>query len=109
MACKKAISLRYMLRCQAARLRGWTNLYDDNNGIPQSSTLIDSESKERHLAIAYHKIWEHGASGIINPIKIHTDYNISDFLTKATEWGTHHYDTGESLVDGRLGHRLILP
>ena len=93
-ACEEAISLRYMPRCLGVRIKGQTNLYGDNKGMLQSSTLIDSECKKRHLEIAYHKLRECVAAGIINPIKIHTDHNISDFLTKVTDWGTHHYHTG---------------
>ena len=93
-ACKEAISLRYILRCLGVRIKGQTNLYGDNKGMLQSSMLIDSECKKLHLAIAHHKMRECVAAGMINPIKIHTDHNIRDFLMKTTDWGTHHYHTG---------------
>ena len=69
-------------------------MYGDNEGILQSSSLIDLECKKRHLAIAYHKMRECVIAGIINPVKILMDHNISDFLMKLLEWGPHHYHAG---------------
>ena len=70
------------------------NLYGDNQGMLQSSLMIDLECKKRHLAIAYHKTRECVAAGIINPVKILMDHNISNFLTKLLEWGPHHCHAG---------------
>ena len=69
----------------------------------QSSSLIDLECKKRHLAIAYHKMRECVAAGIINPVRILTDHNISDFLTKLLEWGPHHYHAGAFFGRWKVG------
>ena len=42
-ACEEAISIRYMLRSLGVVIKGWTNLYGDNQGMLQSSSMIDSE------------------------------------------------------------------
>ena len=62
-------------------------LYHNNQGLLQSSTFIDSECKKKHIAIANH-------DGIVNPIKVGTEVNLSDFFTKGTAWKTHHFLTG---------------
>ena len=96
-SCEEAISIRYMLRCLGVRIERSTILYDDNQGILQSSTLINSEYKKKHTSIAYHKMWECIAAGIVNPVKVATKINLSDFLMKGTAWKTDHF-----LTDGKV-------
>ena len=55
-ACEEATSIRYMLRCLGIKVKGPTILYGNNQGIIQSSTLIDSEFKKKRYTIAYHKM-----------------------------------------------------
>ena len=60
----------------------------------QISTLIESECEKKHIAIAYHKMQECVAARIVNPVKMGTKINLSDFLTKGTAWKTQHFLTG---------------
>ena len=39
--------------------------------------------KKKHVAIAYHKTKEATATGICHPIKIKSEHNFADILTKA--------------------------
>ena len=93
-ACEEAISLRYMLRCLGVKIKGRTFLAGDNLGMLQSSTIVSSMCKKKHISIAYHKMRECVAAGIINPVKVHTDYNVADFLTKSLAWKELHYHSG---------------
>ena len=34
------------------------------------------------------------AAGIVNPVKVGTELNLSDFLTMGTAWKTHHFLAG---------------
>ena len=34
------------------------------------------------------------ATIIVNPVKVGTKMNLSDFVTKSTDWKTHHFLTG---------------
>ena len=70
----------------------------------QSSTLIDSECKKKHIAIAYHKMWECVAVKIVNPVKVGTKMNVSDVLTKVTAWKTHHILTGIFFGKWKVGN-----
>ena len=45
-----------MLRSLGAAVKGQTNNYEDNHRVLQSSSMIDSECKKRHLAIEYQKM-----------------------------------------------------
>ena len=93
-ACEEAISIRYMLWCLGVRIKEPTILYGDNQGMVQSSTLIDSECKKKHIVFEYHKMWECVVAKIVNPVKVGTEMNLSDVLTKGTAWKTHHFLTG---------------
>ena len=91
---EEAISIRYMLSCLGVRIKGPTILYGDNQGMIQSSTLIDSECKKKHITIAYNKMQECVAAKIVNPVKVGIEMNLSDVLTKGTAWKTHQFLTG---------------
>ena len=43
------------------------------------------------------------AAGVINPVKILTDYNLVDFLTKALAWKELHYHGGVFYARWELG------
>jgi hypothetical protein len=65
--------------------------------------MIDSECKKRHLVVADHNMRECVAAGIINPVKILTDHNISNFLTKLLEWSPHHSHAGAFFGRWKVG------
>ena len=69
--------------------------------------MIDLECKKMHLAIAYHKMRECIAAGIINPVKILTYHNISDSLQSRLSGVQTITMLVHSSVDGRLALGLI--
>ena len=83
-----------MLPCLGVRVKGPTILYGSNQGMVQSSTLIDLECKKTHIAISYYKLQEYVAARIVNPVKVGTKMNLTDFLTKGTAWKTHCFLPG---------------
>ena len=96
-----------MLHCLDFHLKGWPLLPGDNLGMLQSSTLVESQLKKKHVAIGYHKLRECVAAGTVNPIKVDTRHNIADFLTKSLAWKELHYLPGPSLAGGTMGQRSI--
>ena len=66
----------------------------DNLEMLQSCTLIDAKLKKKEQVISFHTIREAVAVGIITPIKVGTEVNVADFLTKALAWKEHHYHSG---------------
>ena len=67
----------------------------DNLGMFQSYTLVDAKLEQ---AILFHTIREAVAAGIINPIKVGTEVNVADFLTKSLASKEHHYHSGVLMV-----------
>ena len=51
-------------------------------------TLPSSSLKKKHNAIAYHKVRESVAAGIVQIHHIEGKENVADILTKATDTGT---------------------
>ena len=72
----------------------------------QSSTLIDSECKKKHINIANLKMWVCVAAKIVNPVKVGTERNLSDVLTNGTAWKTHHFLTGIFFGWWKVGDRV---
>ena len=105
-ACEEAISIRYILRCLGCKLKGRTLLPGDNLGMLQSSSRADSRLKKKHLSCCFHMMRECVAAGIINPCKVDTKYNTSDFLTKSLTWKEIHYHSGTFF--GRWEHGKIV-
>jgi len=97
-AAEEAISLRYMLRCLGVPLKGRTFLCGDNESMLVSCTTPESKLNKKHVAIAYHKLRECAAAGIINPVKVHTSVNRADILTKALPRGEHVQKSQQILI-----------
>ena len=74
-----------------------------NLGMLQSSTKVDGKLKKK--SISYNKIQECIAAGIINPIKIHTGYNLADFLEKHWPGKSHTIVQDNSTQGGSWGQR----
>ena len=47
-----------------------------------NSTMPTSTLKKKHNAIAYHRVREAVAAGILRIAKVHTSENLADLLTK---------------------------
>ena len=75
-------ALRYKLRMFGIPIEGPTNCYIDNDSVVSSSTQPESTLKKRHLAIAYHRVREAVAAGIIRIAYEASSTNIADMLTK---------------------------
>jgi hypothetical protein len=75
-------SLRYKLRMFGIPVDGPANVYCDNNSAVINSTKPESTLKKKHNAIAYHKVREVIAQGIIRMAKEPGVTNLADILTK---------------------------
>ena len=77
-AMEEAISLHYMLCCLGVPVSQPTNLFGDNYGVIQSTSIPDLELKKKHIAISYYFVREAIAAHVINAIWVPTDQNFSD-------------------------------
>ena len=57
--------LRYKLRMMGIEVDGPTNVFCDNESAVKNNTRPDSTLKKRHNTIAYHRIREAQAAGIV--------------------------------------------
>ena len=54
-----------------------------NQLVITSCSILSSNLKKKHKAIAYHRIREAVAAGIVNSKYIKSQYNLADAITKA--------------------------
>ena len=81
-ACETAIEYRYKLRMLGVIVKGPVVLLGDNMSVIQNCSLPLSQLKKKHNAIAYHRIRECVAAGIIKLGHVNTDENVADVCTK---------------------------
>lgn len=82
-AVEEVQAVRYMLRCLGVKVNAAALICGDNMGVIQNCTISDSLLKKKHVAIAYHKTRESASAGMVHPIKIRSEHNFADILTKA--------------------------
>ena len=70
------------LRMLGVPVEGPTNVLCDNKSVVTNSTEPASVLKKKHNAIAYHKVREAVAAGIIRVAHIKSHMNVADILTK---------------------------
>ena len=81
-AVEQIMDLRYTLRMMGVPLDGPAWMFGDNESVITSATIPASTLKKRHNAIAYHRVREAIACGIVNFIHIKGENNPADVLTK---------------------------
>jgi len=81
-ATDQIIDLRNTLRYLGVPLRTVSCMFDDNQSVMTSSTLPHSALSKRHNALAYHRVREAVAAGIIRFTHIDRRYNPADILSK---------------------------
>ena len=77
-----AIEYRYTLRMLGVPIDGPVRMYGDNNAVVLNTTLPSSQLKKKHCAIAYHRVREAMAAGIIEFFHVPSEENVADILTK---------------------------
>jgi hypothetical protein len=75
-------ALRYKLRMFGIRIEKPASVFCDNNSVVQNVTVPESTLSKKHNAIAYHRVREAVAAGIIRVAKEPTETNLADPLTK---------------------------
>ena len=90
LAVEQVMDLRYRLRMLGVPVDGASVLVGDNQSVITSCSLPSSNLKKRHNAIAYHRIREAVAAGIVKLRFVKSEYNLADALTKALSGGVHY-------------------
>ena len=76
------IEYRYILKILGVKIDGPALLLGDNKSVVLNTTVPSSILKKKHNAIAYHRVREAVAAGIMQFVHIDTDMNYADLLTK---------------------------
>jgi hypothetical protein len=76
------IELRYKLRMLGVPITAPTVMLGDNRSVLLNTTVPSSMLKKKHNAIAYHRVRESIAAGIIRFFHIPSTENLADILTK---------------------------
>ncbi|GKC12172.1 putative ribonuclease H-like domain-containing protein, partial [Tanacetum coccineum] len=76
-----------------------TNIYIDNESTIYIVKNPVSHSKTKHIEIGHHFIRDSYKKKLIQVIKIHTDQNVAELLTKA-------FDVGDEAIHKELGDRM---
>ncbi|GKY94554.1 hypothetical protein MPSEU_000421100 [Mayamaea pseudoterrestris] len=79
---EQIMDLRFTLRMLGVPLDGPSWMFGDNKSVTQSSNLPHSSLTKRHNALAFHRVREAIAAGIINFNHIMGTTNPADVLTK---------------------------
>ena len=75
-------ALRYKIRMFGIPIDGSANIFGDNKSVVTNATIPTSTLKKKHNSIAYHRVREAVAAGILQIAKVHTSENLADLLTK---------------------------
>ena len=81
-AVEMILEFRYKLRMMGVKVEGPSVLLVDNESVVKNTSLPSSTLKKKHNAIAYHKVREAVAAGIVKVAHISTTDNMADILTK---------------------------
>ncbi len=76
------MEIRYMLRMLGVPIDGPSLLLGDNMSVILNTTLPSSKLTKKHQAIAYHRVRECIAAGIVRFAHIRSEENLADMLTK---------------------------
>ena len=81
-AVEMIMEFRYKLRMMGVTVEGPSVLLVDNEAVVKNTTLPSSTLKKKHNAIAYHRVREAVAAGIIKVAHVRSQMNMADILTK---------------------------
>ncbi|GKA71499.1 hypothetical protein Tco_0777638, partial [Tanacetum coccineum] len=76
-----------------------TKIHVDNESAICAVKNPVYHSKTKHIEIQHHFIRDSYEKKLIKMVKIHTDHNVADILTKA-------FDVGDEVVHKELGDRM---
>jgi hypothetical protein len=85
-----AVEYRYALRMLGIEVDGPAMMFGDNKSVIINTTMPSSQLKKKHNAVAYHRVREAIAAGIINFFHVSSIDNFSDILTKPLSGGTFY-------------------
>ena len=74
--------LRYKIRMMGIEVDGPTNVLCDNESVVKNATRPESSLKKKHVVVAYYRVREAQAAGIVRIAHEISENNLADILTK---------------------------
>lgn len=97
-ATEHAIASRCAMQCLGIPMTEPTNLFGNDSGVMQNTSILDSELKKKHVAISCHCVREAIAAKVLNAVWIKTFENNADIFTKALGKNVFHNLNSELMV-----------
>ena len=79
---EQIMGLRYELRMMGVPISNSTYMFGDSQSVVTSAVIPESNLKKRHVALAYHRVREPIAAGVVLFYHMSGDENPADVLTK---------------------------
>jgi len=92
------IEFKYKLRMIGIPIKGASQVLCDNKTVVLSTSLPSSTLMKKHNALAYHRVREAVAAGIVKVSHIAGTENVADILTKPTDGPTFRKHLKSTLV-----------
>ena len=99
---EKIIDLRYKLRMFGIPIDGYANVFCDNEAVYKSTSVAELTLKKKHNSVAYHKIRECTAAGILVVHKEDMGSNLADSLTKSLSPDKRKYFIERIMTDDKV-------
>ena len=90
LAVEQIMDIRYKLRMLGVPVEEASPLLGDNQSVITSCSIPSSNIKKKHNAIAYHRIREAVAAGIVKLEYVKSECNLADAMTKALPGHLHY-------------------
>ena len=100
-ALEALLEIRYKLRMMGIKFEKTSTILCDNQAVVINTQFPTSSLKKKHNAVAFHKIREAIAAGIIRTTHIGSEHNVSDILTKP-KGPMEYYFHLKNLLFGRI-------
>ena len=97
MAVDMIIEMRYILCMLGVNVKAQSLLLGDNMSVVLNTTLPSSQLKKKHNAVAYHRVREAIAAGIVKFAHVDSKENVSDIMTKSVDKATFYHLTKKCL------------
>ena len=81
-ALEAILEIRYKMRMMGINIEPTSTILCDNQAVIINTQFPTSSLKKKHNAVAFHKIREAVAAGIVQTAHVRSEHNVSDILTK---------------------------
>ena len=99
---EKTIDLRYKLHMYGIPIDGYANVFCNNEAVYKSTSFAESTLKKKHNSVAYHKVRECTAAGILVVHKEDTGSNLADILIKSLLRDKRKYFIEQIMTDDKV-------